>query len=145
MPNIERFRPNRKSPESFGNSGRDVEPVREQQSRPEPLGTKPYLRSVRYKNEQTALNVYFETQKAIFDSHWDLSVFRIHYGQVPHVVVLGLEPPAEVQEKLSDILLAGQSVALPNDITRYLTECRYQSKRIGLPWVEAHYRPGRQF
>lgn len=112
------------------------------QPRREPDTDKPYLRAATYSSDQAALQAYTRAQASLFSSDCDLSAYRIRYENVPHVVVLGSQPPADLDKKITTILSTGHDATLPTHIVETLAQRRSQAKRIG-PWVEGHYRPGK--
>ena len=95
-----------------------------------------------FGSDQVALQAYSKAQGILLGTDCDLSAYRIRYENVPHVVVLGLRPPAEIDERLTETLAAGKTAELPQHIVTTLSQRRMQAKRVG-PWVEGHYRPGR--
>lgn len=96
----------------------------------------------RFASEEVALDAYTRAQVLLFNTDCDLSAYRIRYENIPHVVVLGLKPSAEIDERLVDTLSSGEDAELPQHIVSTLSQRRMQAKRIG-PWVEGHYRPDR--
>ncbi len=103
----------------------------------------PYYRAARFGSEKPASQAYFAAQESIFSNpDCDLSVFRIQLvDRISHVVVLGDPPAQELEQKLLNILSAGESVSLSRDILKALQERRADAIKRG-PWVERHYRPG---
>jgi hypothetical protein len=115
--------------------GKEFEPSREVQPQ------SPYVRAARFVTDEPALAAYTEAQEIIFSAECDLSAYRIRYLNVPHVVVLGQTPPAEIGERIDRLLTTGEPANLPQDIVKTLAQRRVLAKRLG-PWVEGHYRPG---
>lgn len=95
-----------------------------------------------YGSDEPALQAYTHAQGIVFSADCDLSAYRIRYGNVPHVVILGAKPPADLDQKISQTLATGTPAELPQDILATLIQRRAQAKRLG-PWVEGHYRPGK--
>jgi hypothetical protein len=87
--------------------------------------------------------VYQQTEAAIFNSKYELSVYRFQLDGLWHVAVIGDTPPQEFAEKVQAMLNTGEQVTLPLDILRQLNERRRKATRQG-SWVERHYRPGRR-
>ncbi len=119
--------------------GRAVPPPQPQH---EPL---PWYRTARYETEPPSQRAYFQAQETIFQSEADLSAYRLLLEQIYHVAVLG-GAPAEtaLQEQIENILYAeGTPTQLPDDVLTMLHERRQQAEQIG-PWVEGHYRPGKE-
>ena len=95
-----------------------------------------------YRSDDLALRAYARTQEIIFSADCDLSTYRIRYEDVPHVVVLGLTPPENIDRQIGQTLASGEPSQLPADILQTLDRRRRQANRLG-PWVEGHYRPSR--
>jgi len=105
----------------------------------------PYSRAARFPGEQPAGRAYCQAQDAIYRAREevDLSAYRFHLDRVWHVAVLGESPPAELDERLQQILAAGEPTDLPADILQQLLARRAQASQLG-GWVEGHHRPGRR-
>ena len=103
---------------------------------------KPYVKTAMFGSDDVALSAYSKAQAILFGADCDLSAYRIRYENVPHVVVLGLRPPIEIDQRLTETLATGKAAQLPQHIVTTLTQRRMQAKRVG-PWVEGHYRPER--
>ena len=102
----------------------------------------PYYKAARFRAEQIAGKAYFTAQNLIFnDPGCDLSVYRIQLNRIYHLAALGESPSEELDQKLQEILSTGESVSLPPQILKFLTQRRNQAIKKG-PWVERHYRPG---
>ena len=101
------------------------------------------MAAAKFSSERQALDTYNKMQEMVFQSDWDLSVYRMLLVGVSHVAAIG-EPqqPPEVQEKVGGLLSEGEPATLPPHVVETLVQRRAQAKRIG-PWVEGHYRPGR--
>src|SRR5215210_6138117 len=81
----------------------------------------PYLRAARFAGERPAGQVYFQLQETIYTADPnDLSVYRLRLREVWHVAILGERPPAELDQRITAILAAGESVTLPADIVAAL-------------------------
>jgi hypothetical protein len=116
--------------------GKELQPGRETQPRD------PYFRAARYVADGPAFAAYSLAQDLIFSNSCDLSAYRIRYRDVPHVVLLGGMPEPEIDQKIGQILETGEPADLPQDIMKTLSQRRAQARQIG-PWVEGHYRPGK--
>src|SRR5689334_21084054 len=110
--------------------------------RPEHEPSPPYLKAASFETESDSLHAYSLAQSLIFRNDSDLSTYRLRYKDVPHVVVLGLQPPADIDATLDAILAGGAASNLPTDVIQTLAERRVRAQRLG-PWVEGHYRPGK--
>jgi hypothetical protein len=117
-------------------------PEREQRHRSEAEPSDPYLRAASFESDTDALHAYSLAQSLIFRNNTDLSTYRLRYKDAPHVVVLGLQPPAEINSTLEAILAGGAASTLPFEVIQALMERRRRAQRLG-PWVEGHYRPGK--
>jgi len=117
-------------------------PQKELQPRREPEPDKPYVRTALYGADGPALQAYTHAQGIVFNADCDLSAYRIRYENLPHVVILGAKPPADVDEKIRQALATGIPAELPPEIIATLIQRRGQAKGLG-PWVEGHYRPGK--
>lgn len=116
-------------------------PEREKSKQPEFDPDPPYVKAASYKEERESLHAYSLAQSLILRNNVDLSTYRLLYKEVPHLVVLGLQPPADIDATLEAILGNGTMATLPPDIIRALNQRRNRATRMG-PWVEGHYRPG---
>ena len=125
------------SPER-GPGGPEQHPRREQ----EPV---PYQRAARFAGEQPAGRAYAAAQRVIYEAPQpiDVSVFRLQLNQRWHVAALGLASPTPVLTALEAILATGEPADLPQEVWQALAERRAQAIRRG-PWMERHYRPGKQ-
>jgi len=104
----------------------------------------PYYQAARFPDEQQAGRAYSQAQAAIFANPDNaLSAYRLQLNQVWHVAVLGEPPPAELEQKLQDILASGEPTTLPEEVLKVLAQRRAKATKIG-PWVEGHYRPGKR-
>ncbi len=112
----------------------------------EDLGSTTYYLASRFSGERPAGRAYFQAQELIFrnDSIADLSVYRFQLDKIYHVAVVGEKPPEDFENKLKNILSAGEYVPLPSDVLKTLIIRRWQQIKTG-PWVERHYRPGREY
>ena len=102
----------------------------------------PYHRTARFADELLARRVYAAVQDTLFATPCDVSAYRFLLNQVPHVAVLGAQPPADLDTKLQSLLAAGESATLPHEVLAGLAERRRQMSHRG-PWTEGHYRHGR--
>jgi len=112
------------------------EPPREQARYPV------YWRAACYPDEQSAGEVYFRAQQALFSTQFDLSVYRFQLDRVWHVAMLGDPPSAEFDQTVQAILADGEPTMVPAPILTALNERRLRARQLG-PWVERHYRPGK--
>lgn len=103
----------------------------------------PYYKAARFRGEQPAGRAYFQAQDAIFnDPDCDLSAYRFQIRSIYHVAVLGEPPPEDLEQKLQTILSTGEPVSLPANLLKLLAERREQASNQA-PWIERHYRPGK--
>lgn len=125
--------------------GREFYPRRERRGE-----LPPFHQTAKFDGEESAGSAYHQAQEAIYIGlPNDLSAFRLQLrlasdptgSLIWHVAILGKEPAADLKQKLEEILSAGQSVDLPEDVLKTLTERRRQANRLG-GWVEGHYHPG---
>ena len=121
-----------------GPGGPEQHPRREQ----EPAA---YQRAARFAGEQPAGRAYAAAQRVIYEAPQpiDVSVFRLQLNQRWHVAALGLASPTPVLTALEAILATGEPADLPQEVWQALAERRAQAIRRG-PWMERHYRPGKQ-
>lgn len=111
--------------------------------RPQRRGPVPYLRAVRFANEQLAGRVYFQVQEAMYTGEPNaLSAYRFWLRGRWHVAVLGEVPPVPLGERIEAMLAAGKPVTLPADVVAALANRRAQARQLGR-WVEEHYPPER--
>ena len=104
----------------------------------------PYLRIARFSAERPAERAYFQAQEAIFKAEdCDLSTYRFHLNRIWHVAVLGEQPSADLERQLRRILSRGEPASLPESVLAELARRRAQATKLG-PWLERHYRPGKQ-
>ena len=61
----------------------------------------------------------------------ELSAYNIIFDGVPHVVVLGEDPPARLLEQLTQLLAAGAVTELPVDVVATLRRRRAQERGRG--------------
>ena len=101
----------------------------------------PFFEAYTYRTDRSARRAYFRVEDAIRDSEYYLSVLRFSLGRVPHVAILGEEPPETVVQRLRAILKQGSRTELPPHIIQTLWERRLAAMQQG-SWVEGHYRPG---
>jgi hypothetical protein len=97
----------------------------------------------RYEDERLAGDAYFQAQEAIFNTDHELSAYRLKLEEIFYVAVLGDTPPEDFDQTIRAILAAGEPASLPPHILAYLNQRRLQARKLG-PWVEGHYRPGKQ-
>lgn len=102
-----------------------------------------YLLMARFQREAAAKRVYTQVQEAIRNAECDLSVYNLRLNGEPVVVVVGNEPPAELDTQLRRMLATGKPAALPADVIVLLAE-RGIAERSRGPWSEGHYRPGKR-
>ena len=104
----------------------------------------PFVRAARFASEQPAGRAYAALQQAIFTAAPnDLSAYRFQLDGVYHVAVLGVRPPAMLEERLTAILAAGEPAELPPAVQQtLLARCAQVTPRQS--WWEGHYRPGRR-
>jgi hypothetical protein len=101
-----------------------------------------YLQAARFPTERKAGRAYFRVQEALYKRpDCDLSAYRLLLNRVPHVTVLGLPPPEELDRTIRKILSAGEPTTLPIEVVATLLQRRAEQIRLG-PWIERHHRPG---
>jgi hypothetical protein len=66
-----------------------------------------YLLMARFRRDAAAKRYYTEIQEAIRNADSDLSVYNLRFNAEPIVIVLGDEPPADLDERLRRALSAG--------------------------------------
>ncbi len=105
-----------------------------------------YYLASRFNGERPAGRAYFQAQEFIFShsADLDLSVYRFQLERIYHVAVLGIKPPQDAEDRLNSILSAGEHVQLPSMLLKVLIVRRLQQTK-NAPWVEKHYRPGKEF
>lgn len=118
------------SPEKEGLSGEDKE---------QPSS---YYRAAQFRNGDQSAQAYFETQGLIRSrKDLELSAYRLEHpgAGIWDVVVLGLQPPENVDQQLQTILYKGTPIFLDPEVLQALQARRSQKTRKG-PWVERHCR-----
>jgi len=96
----------------------------------------------RFRTTKRAQAVYRQVERTLYQGEpSDLSAYNLIVDGVPHVVVLGEEPPAQLQEQLTQLLATGAITELPVDVVATLRRRREQEHGKG-NWTEGHYRPG---
>lgn len=103
--------------------------------------TSPYYQAARFPSERASGRAYARAQRTIFEADCDLSAFRLQLDRRWHVVVLGQIPPEALDRAVRQVLAAGESVSLSEQVLNLLFERRLRSIKQG-PWVERHFRPG---
>ena len=100
----------------------------------------PFCIAAKFRAEPTSRRAYFTAQNTIKkDRDNDLSVYRFQLSGVFHVVVLGMAPPAPLEQQLRQILTTGDPATLPENVIALLFARRAEISRQG-PWFERHYR-----
>jgi hypothetical protein len=115
-------------------------PSPEQPRRPE-ADAAPYLRAAAFADERSAGAVYDRVQETLFTHPCDLSAYRFLLNRVPHVAVLGVPPPPELDRALDALLATGEPAVLPAAVHQALNDRRRRMSGHG-PWLEGHHRPG---
>ena len=101
-----------------------------------------FVVAARFRTPKRAQAMYRQVEQTLYQGEAsDLSVYNILLDGVPHVVVLGEQPPVQLKEQLTRLLAAGGSTELPADVVATLQRRREQERGRG-GWVEGHYRPG---
>ena len=101
-----------------------------------------FVVAARFRTTKRAQAIYTQVEQTLYQGEpSDLSAYNIIFDGVPHVVVLGEDPPARLQEQLTQLLAAGAITELPVDVVATLRRRREQERGKGR-WVEGHYRPG---
>ena len=104
----------------------------------------PYYLASRFNSDRTSGRVYFQAQELIFNApDSELSAFRFQIDRIYHVAVVGDKPQPELEDRLTNLLSAGESVTLSTMVLKLLVARRQQQIKHG-PWIERHYRPGQQ-
>ena len=100
----------------------------------------PFCIAAKFKAEPVSRRAYFTAQDAIKkDRENDLSVYRFQLSGVFHVAVLGLTPPEPLEQRLRQILAAGDPATLPENIVSLLFVRRAEMSQQS-NWLERHYR-----
>ena len=103
-----------------------------------------YALTVRLRRVQAAKCVYDQIQQVLYEAEEsDLSTYNLQLNGVLFVAVVGEPPPADLHERLRQILTIGTAETLPEEVLVMLQRRREQEQRKG-PWVEHHYRPGKR-
>ena len=89
-----------------GPGGSPDQPRRQEQ---EPV---PYHRTARFADELLARRVYAAVQDTLFATPCDVSAYRFLLNQIPHVAVLGTQPPDDLDTQLQSLLAAGELATL---------------------------------
>lgn len=92
----------------------------------------------KFPDDDTALLRYNNLQRHIFESEYDLSVFRFRYKDIPHVAVIGEEPNPEQIFLLRSLMVPCLWLELDPEVQEYLERRRIEANKVG-PWVEVHY------
>jgi len=101
-----------------------------------------FLLVARFRTPKRAQMIYMRVERTLYQGDpSDLSAYNVIFDGIPHVVVLGEDPPARLQEQLTHLLAAGQIADLPVDVVATLRRRREQEHGKGR-WAEGHYRPG---
>ena len=118
-------------------------PTSEQEPAELPTPPDPYCQAARFPSERKAGRAYFRVQEALYKRpDCDLSSYRLLLNRVPHVTVLGLPPPEELDRTIRKILAAGEPTTLPAEVITTLLQRRAEQISLGHPWLERHHRPG---
>lgn len=99
-----------------------------------------YYLAARYADGRSSGAAYHQAQEALFETEYELSVYRFQLDQVWHVAVLGETPPPDFAETMQSLLSTGEPTTLPADLLSMLNKRRRQATKLG-SWVEGHYRP----
>ena len=101
-----------------------------------------FVVAARFRTPKRARAIYTQVEQTLYHGEpSDISAYNIVLDAVPHVVVLGEQPPMRLQEQLMRLLESGQISELPADVVATLRRRREQERGTGR-WVEGHYRPG---
>ena len=101
-----------------------------------------FVAAAHFRTTGRAQAIYKQIEQALYQGEpSDISAYNIVLDAVPHVVVLGEDPPPQLLEQLTRLLEAGQVTELPMDVVATLRRRREQERGTGR-WVEGHYRPG---
>ena len=100
----------------------------------------PFCIAAKFQAEPVSRRAYFTAQDVIKNHRDnDLSVYRFQLTGVFHVAVLGVLPPQPLEQRLRQILAAGDQATLPENIVALLFARRAEiSQQSG--WTERHYR-----
>ena len=96
-----------------------------------------YYRAAQCTDGVHAAQLYAALHEVIAAEPCDLSVFRFARQQVPQVAVVGTPPPPHLDGRLTDLVAAGEPIALPPALLAFLAQRRAQAGRLA-PWVEYH-------
>lgn len=95
-----------------------------------------WVLAAEFSDNETALFRYKNLKRHIFDSEYDLSVFRLRYKEIPQVVLVGDRPNAKEEFLLRSLMVPCQWVELDPEAQEYLEQRRIWANKIG-PWVES--------
>ena len=105
----------------------------------------PYARMVRFASTDAARSAYQAVQDFIFQhEEVDLSVYNLVVARVPHVVVLGEQPGADINGQLTGLLADGVATQLPPGLIRPARGAALAARRamVGAPpWLPGEPLP----
>lgn len=103
-----------------------------------------YYRAARFAEDTESSRAYGRVERTLYQNRQlDLSVFRVILDAQWLLVILGTPPPEPFEERLQQLLLPGEPVALRPEVLSILQRRRHDSRGLG-GWVERHYRPGKR-
>lgn len=106
----------------------------------------PYSRAAQFKGEADSREAYLAAERGIAAVAADISVFRLQLRSVWHVAAVAeVAPDSALQQVIEESLREGARVGLPIEALTVLLNRHRQVMRHRLPWLEAHYHPGRRF
>lgn len=102
-----------------------------------------YYQAAWYPTKQAAGKAYTPIEQIIHDVPCDLFAYRFLRPREKKwlVVVIGVQPPPHLHERLHTILITltrGQPTTLDEETLGNLLSRRLQQTQLG-PWVERHY------
>lgn len=88
-----------------------------------------YCLAMLFRDGARAERDYGQLRELLRDADCNLSVYRVLLDDVPHIIVLGEQPPAALRARLSQALVAGEPVELPAAVVAALVT-RREGQRI---------------
>jgi len=117
------------SPEGRGGPPHQGEPSKEQEQQP-------YYLAAWFYAEPSAEQTYFHVRQLLSgDERADLSVYRFLLNEISHLVVIGAQPPEDLDGQLRSAMSTGEPILLPSTVVKALHQIQYGF------WIEGHYRP----
>ena len=86
-----------------------------------------FTMAARFRTTKRARAVYRQVELALYQGEEsNVSAYNVIFDGAPHVVVLGEDPPARLQEQLKQLLATGAITELPVDVVATLRRRREQ-------------------